>query len=263
MLWPAKSMDFLSTSGKTWSFSSRHETGSSFSRPERSCEHLPLPHSVLDLKSTTALLCTMLSKADLPLPACVMGAFLLAKCCSGSAGVPLRNISPSVSLWHHWLLPHWGPQVGWYLLCFSLSALMRFVTLTAEGLDKEPYHNMWVTQLWAHTSPPPPEKSLEDKQLSSGILSGVSPMSFHGKNSRILFLSETDLLGFRQAICILCMGYATGALLIQLGFIWYPAKLWYKDVLPRHPGRRALQKSYVSHFLGWLLSGIILPIAVM
>ena len=111
-------------------------------------------HCVWDLKSTIALLCTMLSKADLALPVCATGAFLLAKCCSGNAGVPRRNIS-SVSLWHYCLFPHQAPvPVRWYLLGLSLSVLVRFVTLTTERLDKNSSHSKWVMQLWAHAFTP-------------------------------------------------------------------------------------------------------------
>lgn len=137
-------MDFLSTEGKDWGFTSRRETRSSCLSPERRYEQLPLPQCVLDLTSTIALLCTMSSEDDLPLLVGAMGAFLLAKCCSSKAGVPLRSISSSVSLWHQCLLPRRAPRIGWYLLGLSLSVPVRFVTLIAQGLDKEPSHSTWV-----------------------------------------------------------------------------------------------------------------------
>lgn len=261
-------MDFLSTEGKDWGFASRHETRSSYLSPERRCEQLPLPQCVLDLKSTIALLCTMLSETDLPLPACAMGAFLLAKCCSGNAGVPLRNISSSVSLWHHCLLPHWAPQVEWYLLGLDLSALVRFVTLVTEGLDKEPSHSTWVTQLWAHTfTPSTTEKpgagisfSKEDIPQESCLeFLPVFPQEKITNPGPILawFLRiQASELDFVHGLCSCGFTYSAG-----LSLIPSKAVLWRCTIMASEG--KGFPKDYVSHFLGWLLPGIILPTAAM
>ena len=210
----------------------------------------------------------MLSEADPPLPACAVGALPLAKRGSGNAGLPLRNISPSVSLWHHCLLPHWAPQVEWYLLGLALSVPVRFVTLTAEGLDKEPSHSTWVMQLWAHAFTLSPTEKC-------GAATGFSTESIPPEYC-LEFLPCLPMGEIHKSCPYPCLipcnsgkwaRFCAWAMLLWLHLLsWAFSDTQQSCAIKMYchgiPGER-ISKDYMSHFFGWLLPGIILPTAAM